>query len=299
MNKFSNNELVSSTTIREDSYFSQLEHPEENLRNELQLILRDKPSAENNHKIKLISNQLLEQFELSISEENLLSLNSIKSVKFNWNKFLTWCENKSFRFLPATALTFENFLLEHSLNCKANSLQVYVWAVNTVHNAAGLPSPTRSQRIKNLLKGIKKKKARSGEVISQVSPFKEQHLDCLIVIWQNSQRIIDLRNLSLLCFSYETLLRESELSRVRFNDLYFRDDGRAILTIPFTKTNHSGLADKVLLSRQCVTLLKNYIKQSGMPMTGIIFRPVLKSNRIKWLNNLVEYKDQKPLSGSR
>ena len=292
-----NNNSLTVTQLENLSYAQHLQDPEQVLKDELLQILKQKPTAESNIRIEEIVSQLLKEFELKLKSDNFLSANSIKTICFNWNKFVNWCEKKSLRYLPASVQVFEQFLSELSQHSKTNSLQVYIWAVNSIHNATGLPSPTSSPKIKQLLKGIKKRKARNGEVISQVSPFKEIHLTKLIELWSNTPRLVDLRNLCLLCFAYETLLRESELSRVKFNDLSFRDDGRAVLTIPFTKTNHSGLADKVMLSRECINLLKNLITRSAMPLNGLIFRPVLKSNKIKWIDSPLEYATQSPLTG--
>ncbi len=288
---------VAAYQTESSSYFDYLQDPDDLLKAELKQILHQRPTTENNERIDVIVNKLLNQFEVTLQADNLLSANSVKTIKFNWNKFVNWCTENSLRYLPASVSVFEQFLTELSTSSKANSLQVCIWAVNSVHNATGLPSPTSSPKIKTLLKGIKKNKARKGEVISQVSPFKEVHLTKLIEIWKDTPRLVDIRNLCLLCFAYETLLRESELARVKFEDLSFRDDGRAVLIIPFTKTNHSGLADKVMLSRECVNLLKDMLSRSGMPLTGLIFRPVLKSNNVKWINNPAEYSNQSPLTG--
>ncbi|MBM7072671.1 tyrosine-type recombinase/integrase [Shewanella sp. 202IG2-18] len=279
------------------TYYSQLQHPNDGLKTELQEILSESPSQENNEKIQSIVTLLLSEFTSSLENEYFYSDNSKKSIQFNWNKFVEWCSVNSERFLPSSVITFERFLIQKSKTSKANSLQIFIWAVNSVHEAAGLPSPTKSARIRQLLKGIKKQKSRTGEVISQVAAFKEVHLDKVIELWSESNKLADVRNLALLCFSYETLLRESELARIKFSDLSFSSDGRAILTIPFTKTNHSGLADKVMLSRECINILKNYINKLNSPMSGVIFRPILKSNKVKWHNNLNEYEQQKPLSG--
>ena len=289
--------ITTFSNVDEHSYFEQLQHPEEKLRAELDQLLNSKPSLNNSHRINVIVDELLNCFDESISDDSLLSINSIKSIKFNWNKFVQWCLAKSVRYLPASITTFELFIKEQSQFCKSSTLQVFVWAVNTIHDAAGLPSPTKNSSIKNLLKGVKKRKARNGEVISQVSPFKEVHLDTLITLWGDSNLLIETRNLTLLCFAYETLLRESELARIQFKDITFRADGRAVLTIPYTKTNHSGLADKVMLSKQSVNLLKKYIEQLSMPMEGLVFRPILKSNKVRWHNNAIEYNRQKPLTG--
>ena len=263
--------------------------------NELKDILGSKESEFDSQRASELVNALLKDFE---DDAKNLSKNTWASIVNNWRVFDTWCTRENVNALPASVPTFLLFLDEKSKTHKANSLQVYRWAVNTMHLAAGLPSPTDALKVKLRMKSIKSQKAQDGEMIAQAEAFRESHLTALIALCKDSDKLIVLRDLALLTIAYETLLRESELARIEFKHIKYQADGRAVIIIPFTKTNQSGENDTAMISREALTILDRYIqvgsidsltpeqdKNTKKLVPNYIFKKILKSGKVDDTNS--------------
>ncbi len=183
--------------------------------------------------------------------------------------------------LPAHPEDVERFFLERSADCHRHTLAVYRWAISRVHRICGCPDPCLDVYVEDRLKAITRQKVRLGEGIKQATPFNEQHLITLTEIWQDHAQIKLRRNLALLAVAYESMLRASELVRIRFADLSWQADGTAVVTIPISKTNHSGEPDTVLLSPDVVRLLKAYLHAAQLTSRpeAYVFVGVSKHNR--------------------
>ncbi len=250
-----------------------------------QLLESDIDSAPFERISELIS-MLLHDFELSSKD---MKANTFKSLNSNWYQFCKWCEQHSITPIPCSVNHFEKYILEHTSRVKFNTLKVYSWAVQTMHLAAGLPSPTEPLKIKKLFETIESTKLTEGEFTTQASAFNVSHLDVLEQELSGSVRLIDLRDLAILTVAYESMLRESELARITFEQLSFTRDGRGLLIVPITKSRHSGEPDKVVLSEKCLDAIDQYVDAAGIIRSGLIFRKVHKSNRVGQQN--------KPLTG--
>jgi integrase len=256
------------------------------MQNELRELLESDIDSAPFERISELISMLLHDFQLSSKD---MKTNTFKSLNNNWYQFCKWCENNSFTSIPCAVDTFEKYILECSTRVKFNTLKVYSWAVQTMHLAAGLPSPTEPLKIRKLFESIESAKLTDGEFTSQASAFNESHLDALERDISDSARIIELRDFAILTVAYESMLRESELARATFEQLSFTRDGRGLLLVPITKSRHSGEPDKVVLSLKCLDAIDKYVDAAGIIRTGLIFRKVHKSNRIG--------QQSKPLTG--
>ncbi|MGI2227682.1 tyrosine-type recombinase/integrase [Shewanella frigidimarina] len=256
------------------------------MQKELRSLLEENIDSAPFERISELISMLLHDFQLSSKD---MKINTFKSLNSNWYLFCKWCEKRSITPIPCTVDNFELYILEQAERVKFNTLKVYSWAVQTMHLAAGLPSPTEPLKIKKMFEKIEGYKLSEGEYTSQASAFNESHLEVLERALSDSHRIIELRDLAILTVAYESMLRESELARMTFEQLSFTRDGRGLLLVPITKSRHSGEPDKVVLSLKCLDAIDKYVEMSGIERTGYVFRKVHKSNKIG--------KQVKPLSG--
>lgn len=217
----------------------------------------EKPIDEvDNQEIRRLIASLLADFA---NNDSQLSDNTLKALFVNWAIFEQWCSERDIISLPASSQNFIQFLSDKKSQVKMNTLSQYRWAVNKIHLAAGLPSPSHTQKAIDVVTGIRKKKALSSELVTQAQPFREVHCDALFEFWYHEPNPLISRNLAIMVTAYETMLRESELARIEHAHLTFHDDGRATLLIPFTKSRKSGEPDTTMLSRQCVDTIKKYL----------------------------------------
>lgn len=257
-------------------------------------------SAEMISQIKVSIEHLLVEFS---KRKDRYSDNTVDQLKTNWGIFVEWCSSNQHNSLPATPEVLEEFLDLKSKQIHRNSIKSYIWAISKMHRITGCPDPTIDEILRDKYIGIIRKKAKKGERIRQATAFRERHLDQITNIWRNSTAVKDRRNLAVLTLAYESMLRISELANIRFQDLEYEGDGTAILTIPITKTNHSGEPDTVLLSEVAVTILNEYITLAKLDSDieeSFIFTSLTKHNRaikqVKVLNKKTGEKDYRKLT---
>lgn len=256
------------------------------LQNELRSLLESDIELAQPERMNELISLLLRDFEDS---GNNFKSNTLRSLNQNWAHFCSWCQDRQFVAIPCSVDQFQQYIVEHKTSVKLSTLKTYSWAVQTMHLASGLPSPTEPIKIKKLLQKIESQKLGEGEYVRQASAFNETHLSVLHETFSTSSRLIELRDLALITVAYESMLRESELTRATFEQLTFHRDGRGILLIPITKSRHSGEPDKVILSLECLAVIDAYVELAGIERSGFIFRRVHKSNKIGHQTN--------PLSG--
>lgn len=69
------------------------------------------------------------------------------------------------------------------------------------------------------MKAIRNTAARQGYMVHQQSPFRRHHLSELNVIWGDSVKPRDVRDLAFISLAYDSMLRESEMANVTFSML--------------------------------------------------------------------------------
>ena len=204
---------------------------------------------------------LLEDFK---KREERYADNSIRQLKTNWKRFLEWCIEHDYNALPAASETVELFLESKKSELHRNTLKGFAWAISKTHRITGCPDPMLDEVVRDKMVAILRKKVKKGERITQASPFHEHHLDKITVKWRHSPSLSLRRNLSILTTAYETMLRSHELANIKFGDLAYEGDGTAVLTIPITKSNHSGEPDTAILSREAVEIITEYLDMAQL-----------------------------------
>lgn len=215
--------------------------------------------------------------------EDRFSPASIKRFYNGWNVFVTWCIENNYPSLPTTSAIAEKFFLDKAETKHRNTINIYRWAIARMHRISGCPNPCDDEFVLGTLAGIRKSKAKNGENISQASAFKDYHLDELIDLWGGHESLLVRRDLAILAIAYESMLREAEITRIRIKDIKIhKRNGSATLTVPITKTNHSGNPDTVHLSNEAVALLREYSDELEIDLDsdspGYVFRGVTKHN---------------------
>ncbi|PSU31738.1 hypothetical protein C9I99_21365 [Photobacterium lutimaris] len=203
---------------------------------------------------------LLGEFE---KRKSRYAPSTIKRLNNGWGKFVQWCIDNRYRSLPASADSVEEFFHAHDHQHR-NTLGVYRWAIGRMHDAVGCPNPCLDLFVTDTLAGIVRTKVINREGINQASGFRIQHLERLRELYRNSENVNELRALSIASVAYDTLLREAELVNIQFRDIAFQPDGSAKVTVPITKTNHSGIADVAEISPESVQILIAYWNSSQL-----------------------------------
>ena len=221
-------------------------------------------SSEQYKKIQDAINHLLREFN---KREERYAKNSLSQLYSNWSQFEKWCHESEHHPLPAAAETIELFFEDKVKDLHRNSNRSYAWAISKIHRISGCPDPFLDEIVRDKLAGIFRRKVEAGERIVQASAFREKHLDRITELWRHSPSLRYRRDLALLTVAYETLLRASEIANIRFGHLEYPGNGTALLTIPITKSNHSGEPDTVVLSPEAVDIIHEYVELAELDYT--------------------------------
>ena len=233
--------------------------------------------AESQH-FQAIFAHLFNEFK---KREGRYSPNTLRRLESAWGYFVSWCVSNTLHSMPASPETVEKFFIFKSVSVHRNTLQVYKWAISRVHRITGCPDPTKDIFVEDRIKEIVRTKVQAGESIKQASPFNEQYLSRIVRKWRHHERVLNRRNVALLAVAYESMLRAQEVANIKLQDIELVGDGTAVLTIPITKTNHSGEPDTCILSADVVGLVLDYLEPDERNLTddGWLFSGVSKHNK--------------------
>lgn len=206
-----------------------------------------------------------------------------------WNQLLSvmrighrWATDNGRQFLPMAPADLRDYLLWLQASGRASStVTTHAALISMLHRNAGLSPPNTSPLVFRAVKKINRTAVISGERAGQAVPFRITDLLTLDARWSDSDRLQHIRDLAFLHVAYATLLRVSELSRLRVRDISRATDGRIVLDVAWTKTIvMTGGLIKALgdLSSQRLT---EWLNRSGLVAEpdAFIFGPVHRSNR--------------------
>jgi len=195
-----------------------------------------------------------------------------------------WAAENQRPFLPMAAADLRDYLSWLQLSGRASStVATHASLIAMLHRNAGLISPGVSPLVFRTLKKINRSAVVAGERTGQAVPFRLVNLLALDERWAGMSRRQETRDLAFLHVAYGTLLRLSELARLRVGDITRAEDGRIILDVGWTKTivQTGGLVKALsTLSSQRLT---EWIKVAGLAgePDAFLFCPVHRSDKVK------------------
>lgn len=206
---------------------------------------------------------------------------TVKRLKLAWKVFLDWCIDHEHESLPASASTVEAFFVDKANSHHRNSLAVFKWAIAKIHHICGCPDPMSDIFVNEQYLQLRQKKVRSMEAIKQAIPFNEDHLEAITEKLNANSDLMTRRNIALLTVGYETMLRASEVARIKISDLKWKEDGTVRIQIPYTKTNKTGKPEVTLLSYHAALEIKRYMDAANLSELNdsYLFIPLTKHNK--------------------
>ena len=167
----------------------------------------------------------------AFSPNTWTQLLSVMSVCWKWSR-----ENQR-KFLPMMPADLRDYMMWLRKSGRASStIATHASMISMLHRNAGLVPPNGSPLIFRAMKKINRLAVVSGERTGQALPLNLHDLYRIDDCWAGSSRLQDVRNLAFLHVAYSTLMRISELARIRLRDLSRADDGRFIIDVSHTKT---------------------------------------------------------------
>lgn len=175
------------------------------------------------------------------------------------------------RALPVYEPALLEFVTHLEGSLALTSINNCLQALNSIHKKALNQPGIITSEIWYMLEAIKQAEARSQSVTKQATPFLITDLKALIKAHSATRSVRKLRDLCLIWTGFETLLRSSEIRRIRMQDLVLDDmTGEFTLTVYRTKTDISTVVTYRLTSRLSSSLLRlmNQVKMDSKSHPG-------------------------------
>ncbi len=191
-----------------------------------------------------------------------------------------WSIENSRSFLPMLPADLRDYLNWLQESGRASStIATHGSLISMLHRNSGLIPPNTSPLVFRAVKKINRVAVVTGERTGQAVPFRLEDLLELDALWSDSISLRHKRDLAFLHVAYSTLLRISELARLRVRDISRATDGRIILNVSYTKTivQTGGLIKS--LSSQSSRRLTEWMSVSGINAEpdAFLFCPVHRS----------------------
>lgn len=215
--------------------------------------------------------------------EGIVVKNTRDQVQANVSTFLNWCFKVGEIPFPASGNTFAKFVNESKDRVKPNTMKSYEWAIRKVHVSGGLPDPTKLRSSIAALKSYYNHRLDVWrDSVDQADPMRIEHIKDLFSHYAQTYKSNSLqcRNLLILLISYDTLLREAEIARIRVSDIVERD-GVTTIAVNYTKTNRGARVEFRPISNLTISVLDLYLKQTSRHRDTIspLFLPHVRSGR--------------------
>ena len=187
-----------------------------------------------------------------------------------WKRFASWCEAEGHQPLPAAPETLAAYLTDRAAaGLSMSSVRMDAASIRHHHASAGLDSPTTSEGVRRVLRGLTRMSAKAGRVPRQAKALTAEGLAAIKATAHLPRSGPSGRTESpgqavrrgridyaLACVMFDGLLRRSEAAALTWSDITFEPDGSARLTVRMSKTDQEGSGAVQYLSRATARALK-------------------------------------------
>lgn len=222
-----------------------------------------------------IKDELLKKLKYHVEG---LAENSQLAFRSDTGVFFNWCRENKYQAIPVHPQIFRKYLLEEAHSKAPATLLRRVATINKIHKLAGLKPISEHPEVSSVLKVIqehstyKKKQAESAR-------YKQiQTVGALI----DKDRLLDVRDYAILQFAYSTLLRRSEVARVKVEHIEYDPESRDGLVQIDKIKSKKGVRDThyAYLSEDACFWLMRWLKMANIT-DGYIFRSLTKYETLR------------------
>lgn len=211
------------------------------------------------------SDEVRDNLNAMFRDKGAFSEHTWKMLMSVCRAWATWCSANGYTWFPAQPENVRDYLLHlQARGCAVKTIEQHLGQLNMLHKRAGLPRPSDANTVSLVMRRIRKENVDAGERVKQALPFERSDFNRVRKLLGDSERVKDIRNLAFLGLAYNTLLRISEVSRIRVKDISYTEGGRMLIHIGRTKTLVSIEGVEKALSRGISKLVERWIAASGV-----------------------------------
>ena len=164
--------------------------------------------------------------------------NTLRAYKSDFKDFASFCINHGLKSMPTEPKVIAIYLTHLSKTSKISTLRRRLVSISMVHKIKGHYLDTKHPVIIENLLGIKRVK---GSIQRGKKPLLINHLKAIVKVIneQNINKIIKLRDISMVLIGFGGGFRRSEIISIDYEDLEFVSEGLKI-TLRKSKTDQFG-----------------------------------------------------------
>lgn len=156
-----------------------------------------------------------------------------------WRIFQDWCTTVSLTALPAAPDTVAMFIgAQADSGLAPATLAHRLAAIRLMHLGQGLPSPHNTVAVVEVMRGIRRQRAKSGQGHDKKVPAVDEVIKRM-VDQLDTETLRGRRDRALLLYGYAGALRRSELVGIDVRHIEAHERGH-LLTIPISKGDQEG-----------------------------------------------------------
>ena len=201
-----------------------------------------------------------------------------KAYEADLRDFAAWCGRTGAGFLPATPDAVAAYLAGLAdAGLSASTITRRLAAIGYAHRRLGLDTPTRAERVAQVLRGIRRT---VGTAPKQKAPATAKFIKAMLKGLPDT--MVGRRDRALLLLGFAAALRRSELVALDVADIERQPEG-ILVHIRRSKTDQEGAGQTIAVPRgiklRPVEALDAWLVAAGIA-AGPIFRPVNKGGRV-------------------
>ncbi|QED72937.1 tyrosine-type recombinase/integrase (plasmid) [Escherichia coli] len=223
-----------------------------------------------------------ENFMRFMNDPRAYAPNTLRDLRLVFHSRARWCHARQLARFPISPEMAREYLLQlHDADLASTTIDKHYAMLNMLLSHCGLPPLSDDKSVSLAMRRIRREAAtEKGERTGQAIPLRWDDLKLIDVLLSRSERLVDLRNRAFLFVAYNTLMRMSEISRIRIRDLDQTGD-TVTLHISHTKTITTAAGLDKVLSRRTTAVLNDWLEASGLREhpDAVLFPPVHRSNK--------------------
>ena len=191
-----------------------------------------------------------------------------------WTAFVQYCEDRDASPLPADPFVVADFLAS-TPSLASSTLRVRLAAIAFVHRRQGLPSPSAHPAPRETLAGIirsapprppRQAKALTARDLQGIRTAARIHPGLTPAARRRA-----LKDVAIAAVLRDALLRRSEAAALRWQDVSFRSDGTARVTVRRSKTDQLGEGAVLFIGKDAALDLMRLREEDAPEETARVF----------------------------
>lgn len=210
--------------------------------------------------------------------------NTSKKYFYGFKRWKTFINEHNMSELPANPVhvaLYLTYLIDK--HCSPSVIDSAVYSIKWAHELNGFNDPTNNSYVKSLTESVKRL---NGRPVVKKDPINNNILIDLCSLYESSEDLLIVRDLTMILIGYSGFLRYDELSSLKCKDITVFDDYLEI-HISRSKTDQYRQGNKILISKgstlACPFKMYNrYIKLASLDEKSdlFVFRPIFRSKGI-------------------